>query len=348
MSKIFVTGATGQVGSHVVDYLLKEKKLGITDPKDIICLIRSPEKANGLESSGVSIVKGTLSDKSVIEQTMKNGIEYVFHVAANCSVNATEEEIHRPNVIGTNNMLEVFCNSNAHCFIYTSSIAVYDSFLGKKKKHVLGESADIGPMEGDPYAVSKRKAEKLVQDYQKSHPEKTFVITRLAPVIGAGDRQFVPTFVNLLSYRYLPKMVNKGRDVISIISPWDVARAQVFLAEIGEKVKGQAFNLAHETITYREFLTEIMDYYNQSPPKGSIPYWLFKLSIPFMRFFRIFLRDNAVLNNALSPIAKDYLGKTYIYRTEKIEDLGFSFKVSAEETIRDALKALDPRKELID
>ena len=52
MAKIFITGATGQVGSQVARYIITEKKLNVTRPEDVICLVRNPDKATKLKELG--------------------------------------------------------------------------------------------------------------------------------------------------------------------------------------------------------------------------------------------------------------------------------------------------------
>ncbi|MHA1243855.1 MAG: NAD-dependent epimerase/dehydratase family protein, partial [Candidatus Heimdallarchaeota archaeon] len=244
MSKVFVTGASGQVGRQVVEYLLQSKKLGITSSKDIICLVRTPEKSQYLTEFGVTVVKGDLQDSDTIFDIMNNGIEYVFHVAANCLINQTYDQVYGPNVLGTRIMLEAFIQSSAKCFVYTSSISVYSAYLGKNKIYFIDEKYPLGPLTGDPYAITKRISEGLVSYYGEIHPEKEFIVTRLGAIIGPGDKQLVPSLVEVLRYRFLPKFINGGRDLFSVTSAFDVARAQVFLAEKGSEVNGQAFNVA--------------------------------------------------------------------------------------------------------
>jgi nucleoside-diphosphate-sugar epimerase len=120
MAKVFITGATGQVGSQLVEYLINEKELGISSPRDIFCLIRNPAKAVKLKELGITIVEGDLLDNDTITEVMNNGITYVFHTAANILLNQTYEQMYEPNVVGTRLMLDAFANSDAKCFIYTS------------------------------------------------------------------------------------------------------------------------------------------------------------------------------------------------------------------------------------
>ena len=118
MAKVFVTGATGQVGMQVVEHILVDKKLGVTSPSDVICLIRNPKKAGKLRLMGVTIVKGDLEDSDTIFDVMANDIDYVFHVAANILLNQSYDQMYAPNVLGTRIMLDAFVKSQAKSFIY--------------------------------------------------------------------------------------------------------------------------------------------------------------------------------------------------------------------------------------
>ena len=77
MTKVFITGATGQVGYQVANYLLSEKRLGISHPSDIICLIRNPAKAQSLVSQGITLVKGDLQDSDTIFETMNLSLIHI-------------------------------------------------------------------------------------------------------------------------------------------------------------------------------------------------------------------------------------------------------------------------------
>ncbi len=163
MAKIFITGATGQVGSHLVEYLVRKVKagsfpgnnpLGVGNIRDIFCLIRprknkdskASDAVNGsrkapesvpvgipsgrgkkfLERLGVKFVTGDLSNIKFLLEAL-NGIDYVFHLAANVYVYSNFEDMYKTNVEGTKNLLDAFVKSNAILFVYTSSVIVYDT-----------------------------------------------------------------------------------------------------------------------------------------------------------------------------------------------------------------------------
>jgi len=347
MSKVFVTGATGQVGMHVVDYILEDKKLGVTKPSDIICLVRNPSKADHLRQQGVTLIEGDLQDSDTIFDVMLNGIDYVFHIAANILLNQTYDQMYVPNVLGTRIMLDAFLKSQAKCFIYTSSIAVYKAFNGRKRYYNLDENSLLGEPEGEPYTVTKRIAENIVREYARDNLNRKIIITRLGPIIGAGDKQTIPSIVDAMRYRFIPKLINRGKHLFAITSARDVARAQVFLAEHNGDISGEAYNIAQKPISYRRIMNVIAEYYNRRRPVFSITYWFFKSLIPLLRVLHKIFPKIKLIKTALSPITIKYIGKTYIYNSEKLEKLGFTFQVTSEEAIIDSLVYLDPERNLV-
>ena len=279
---------------------------------------------------------------------MDDGIEYVFHVAANCLLNQTYMEMYVPNVLGTRIMLDAFVKAkNTKCFVYTSSIAVYSAFLGRKKIYNIDEKYPIGSLKGEPYPVTKRIAENLVSYYSERNPEKHFIMTRLGPIVGAGEKQIIPALTALMSYSYLPKLINGGRDLFSITSSYDVARAQVFLAERAQSVSGEAFNVANDPVSYRHINDVISEYYDRKSPKLSIKYWFFKLLLPLLKFLRKLFPKAKLIQTATSNLAVNYIGKSFIFNSDKIKKVGFEFKYTAKDAIMESLEHMDPEKKLV-
>lgn len=350
MTKVFITGASGQVGGNLAEYIVKERKLGIKDPKDVICLVRSASKSPELALLGVSLFEGTLMDREkILEFFQQNKMDYVFHVAADCRPSAPYAVIFDPNVIGTENMLYAYTNSDAGVFVHTSSISVYANYLKSAPDEPINEKDEVRDWQDndDRYAITKRHAEYLVNTYAEKNPEKTYIITRLGVVIGPGDRITLPSLVNVMKMKNLPKLINHGKDTMAVTPPQDVARAQVFLAEVGHKISGETYNVTGHPILYKWVFKYIADYYNLPTPKASIPYWVFKMSSPLLSLIRKMMPNNAFVQEALSPTALNFMGKSFKYSSEKIRKLGFEYQYSAEESIINGLIAMDPDKKLI-
>ena len=81
MNKILVTGATGQLGSAVVNELLQK-----VSASDISVLVRTPEKAADLKAKGVTIIKGDYTDYTSLVAAFKD-VEKLYFVSSNDVMN---------------------------------------------------------------------------------------------------------------------------------------------------------------------------------------------------------------------------------------------------------------------
>ena len=352
MGKIFITGATGQIGSNLVHLLVSSDQypLGIQSPSDIVCFVRNLEKAQFLDKMGITLIQGSLSDKTLLKQILDTtDFEYIFHLAANITVYATYDEMFETNVNGTRNLLDAFVPSNSSCFLHSSSIIVYDSNQVKSPNTEFYEEDPWGPVEqGEdvPYAITKRKAELLVSQYMKDYPDKSFIITRFSAVIGPGDRQMIPNLVTSLGLK-MPKLINHGQGALCFTSGLDAARAQVFLAELNHTTDRQVFNVANRMASLSELFSYVANYYHRKPPSFSVPLWVFKAVLPVLRIFKVFFPKNKTLQTMLSPTALEYLEHTYSYNADKLRNLGFQFQDTIAEAVHQGLEKYDPKRLLL-
>lgn len=72
--KIFVTGATGKVGSRFVPYLLKQGH-------EVRILVRNLEGASTLKEQGAEVILGDLLDNENLVEAVR-GVDAVVHIAA--------------------------------------------------------------------------------------------------------------------------------------------------------------------------------------------------------------------------------------------------------------------------
>ena len=116
MATAFITGATGFIGSHLVDELLKK------DYK-IKCLIRKSSSTKWLKGKPVEFVEGDLFTEDVLEKAL-TGADYVYHVGG-VTFAKKKEECSRGNVNATKSLLEACYkyNPGVKKFIHVSSQA---------------------------------------------------------------------------------------------------------------------------------------------------------------------------------------------------------------------------------
>lgn len=173
MKKIFITGATGYLGSQIA---LKAASSGYS----VRALVRNPSSRSVPVHENIELVQGDLNDIHSIMIGM-DGCEVVIHSAAMATLHTKDpDEMYRINVEGTRNMLEAAKMLMVKRFIFTSSCAV----IGNSLNIPLNENDPrITPMEND-YEISKYWAEELVKEYFQEGLQTVI----LAPpiIFGAG------------------------------------------------------------------------------------------------------------------------------------------------------------------
>lgn len=176
MPNILVTGSTGFVGSHIIDYILSNHK-----NYNIVATKRRRSDMNNvahlMNNDKVKFVDCNIEDSKSVEMLFSNGTKYekCFHLAAQSFVKFSWDsptETLNTNIIGTLNLLESFRKFNPECVI---QIASSSETYGYQEKFPLKEDVFLRPL--SPYAVSKVGEENLAYQYFKSYGLKT-VLTR--------------------------------------------------------------------------------------------------------------------------------------------------------------------------
>ena len=156
----FVTGATGFIGRHLVEELLKREGT-------VYVLVREGSRgkvdslAERLGAEGRIVpVPGDLSRPGLGVEGFEERIDHLFHLAAMYDVEADEEASVKANVDGTRHAIEF---SNAHevgRFHHASSIAVAGSYKGVFQEDMFDEDQKLP----HHYHRTKYESERLVRD----------------------------------------------------------------------------------------------------------------------------------------------------------------------------------------
>jgi short-subunit dehydrogenase len=156
----FVTGATGFIGRHLIEALLRRDGT-------IYVLVREGSRGRLDElidrwGAGDRIVPvvGDLSKTALGVEGFDEKIDHLFHLAAIYDVEASEEAMMRANVDGTRHVVEFANANNVGMFHHTSSIAVAGDWRGPWLETMFDEG------QGHPHAYhrSKFESEKLVRE----------------------------------------------------------------------------------------------------------------------------------------------------------------------------------------
>jgi len=230
--RALVTGATGLVGSYIVERLL-------ADGWSVRALVRSPSAE--LRARGVALVVGDVLDAGSFVHAAA-GCEIIFHTAAAIIASGGWETYRRLNVDGTWNAIAAAERAGAR-LLQLSSVAVYSSRYEDESKKTH-EDVPMGPLpERAFYGRSKRESELMVL---QAHAAGRIWATAVRPCViyGRRDRHFVPRMANLLRRGFAP-VIGGGRSTLALVHAANVADGAV-LAATSDVAGGRAYNLAND------------------------------------------------------------------------------------------------------
>lgn len=242
MRTALVTGATGLVGRHIVERLLR-------DEVEVRAMVRDPARAEELRAIGVELVRGDVLDAAAFVRAAA-GRDVVFHTAAAVTPTGGWEAFQRPNVEGTRNAIAATVAAAAR-LVHVSSVAVYGGASRYQSSGLTDEETVLAPLADDNYyARSKRESEALVMD---AHAAGRLWATAVRPdvIYGRHDRQFIPRVATLL--RRVAPIIGGGRTTLAIVHAANVADGMA-LAAATDAAGGRAYNLANDfDVTSAEF-----------------------------------------------------------------------------------------------
>jgi nucleoside-diphosphate-sugar epimerase len=226
-----VTGATGFVGSHIAERLIKEGE-------EVVALVRKASNTKFLSDIGVKLTYGDINDAGSLKRAMY-GIDVVYHSAALADEWISPKEAYRVNVEGTKNLLDAAREANVKRFIFISSLAV----LGMKDHH--GTPADAPYYKtGDSYIDTKIDSEQLVMDYYKRYNFPVIVI-RPGFVFGPRDGKLIPRLSERLGKKQF-MFVGSGKNKINAVYIENLTDAIISAAK-NEKAIGQKYNVTNDS-----------------------------------------------------------------------------------------------------
>jgi CDP-glucose 4,6-dehydratase len=257
--RVFVTGATGAIGSWVVKDLV-ERRAGV------VALVLDANPQSELYRSGqikrVNVVNGRLENFTVLQRAI---VEYetdtVIHLGAQAIVGVAYRSplgTYETNIRGTWNLLEA-CRLHSG-IVKRVVIASSDKAYGEQPQ--LPYTEDM-PLQGrQPYEVSKSCADVIAQAYFHSYG-LPLAIARCGNVYGGGDlnwSRIVPGTIRSLYMGQSPLLRSDGNYIRDYVYVKDVSRAYLTLAENVDSpnVAGECFNFSPETrVTVLEIVHQI-------------------------------------------------------------------------------------------
>jgi nucleoside-diphosphate-sugar epimerase len=272
--KALVTGATGFVGGHLVEALLR-------GGHEVTALARSPAKAAALIRQGARVVQGDLHNHAALDQAVE-GQDLIYHVAGMVAAR-NEAEFLQANREGTRNVVTAAERGRTTRVVLVSSLAA------------AGPAVKGTPLTGrePPRPVTAYGRSKLAAEQILTSSSLRWSIVRPPIVYGPRDREVLKVF-RLVRLRVAP-VFGDGAQELSAIHVADLANA---LLSVGTSpvTAGGVYVACHpEVFTSAELASAIAAAMGRSVTTIRIPGWAGRALLSVTERASRFAREPTVL-----------------------------------------------------
>src|SRR5580704_1926480 len=251
--RILVTGASGFIGSRVLQNLLDR---GL---RNIVCLVRPSSDLSEIEAmierrqpdARIDVHKGNLLSRTDCEAAARD-VAVIYHLAAGTGEKSFPDAFLN-SVVATRNLIEASLRfGSLRRFVLVSSFAVYSN-RDKPNGRLLDESCPVEEhpeLRGEAYCFAKVKQEQIVTEYGKNHGIP-YVLVRPGSVYGASKSDITGR-VGINAFG--PFLHLGGSNTIPFTYVDNCAEA-IVLAGLVKGVDGEAFNVVDDDLpSSRKFL----------------------------------------------------------------------------------------------
>jgi dihydroflavonol-4-reductase len=256
--KVFLTGSTGFVGSHVARaYAAQNAELWL--------LTRKSSNLAAIEGLSAETVVGDLSQPESLRSAI-HGCDALVHVAADYRLWVQDpKQMYAVNVEGTRELLRIAREEGVAKVVYTSSVATMGF---KADGTIVNEetSVALSDMIGH-YKRSKFLGEQ--EAIQAAKAGQHVMILNPTTPIGPGDAKPTPTgriIVDFLNKKF-PAYVDTGLNLVDVT---EVARMHVVALEQG--TPGERYILGGENLTLKQILDRMSAIAGLPSPKMKVPH----------------------------------------------------------------------------
>lgn len=258
--KIFVTGATGFVGSNLVKRLAD-------NGNEVTILARQKSDHPFLSDLNVKKIIGDITNIESVKKGME-GCDFVYHVAAFISFNKYDfDKLYSVNVLGTKNVVIAALESDVKKLVYTSAGATIG--ISENKNILLDENSSDSYMDNnDVYAQTKKLAEAEVLEACKKGLNA--VIVNPATVYGQGDKSLNSGSGSIIKDIYYNRVKMAPPGGTSVVSIDDVVEGHLLAMEKGKS--GERYILSNKNLEYIDLFNMIATVVEAKKIKIKIPY----------------------------------------------------------------------------
>ena len=271
--KYFLTGGTGFLGGVLARQL---REAG----HEVNASVRDPRKASELQSMGVRLFPGDVTEKESMREAMQ-GVDGVYHVAGWYQVGARDTSpAEKVNVHGTRNVLELMRELRIPKGVYTSTVAINSDTHGELKD----ESYRFTGRHLTEYDRTKAAAHDIARQFIADG--LPLVIVMPGGIYGPGDTSGLRrSLIDFLKGK-LPMLPTEAGFCWAHVD--DTAYGHILAMEKG--VPGESYILAGEACTYVDAF-QLASHISGKPAPPAVSYTLFQILSVLVRPFDSFLPE---------------------------------------------------------
>ena len=248
---VLVTGATGFIGSRLVEELINKGY-------DVTSLIRKGKKGN-LKSK---IIYGDLTDEKIDFKNLE--FDCIFHLASHTPLEKNKKILEKVNFDGTKKLFNEI-KSKTKSIIYISGLGVY----GETGETVVDENQKYNP--NTDFVKIRLDAEKYLKENSDKH-KIDFAVVHFGDVYGP-DGWFYEMLIKRLKKNTF-RMPKGGKYYKGFVHVDDAVGSMIAVLE--NKRFNESFIVADSNpVTFKEFSNFTADQINAKHP-GSVPMFLAK------------------------------------------------------------------------
>ena len=318
--KILITGASGFIGSFIVEEALKR---GF----DTWAAIRKSSSRAWLQDERIHLIELNLSSKAQLtEQLRGQDFDYVVH-AAGVTKCLNKADFHRINTEGTKNLVDALLDVGMPLkrLVFVSSLSIFGAIREQQPYEAIRESDT--PQPNTEYGRSKLAAERYLESLGTRLP---YIILRPTGVYGPREKDY---FIMAKSIQqHSDFAVGYKRQDITFVYVEDVVQA-VFLA-LEKGANGRKYFLSdgevYQSATFSNLIHEEL-----GRPwwiRITAPVWVLRIVTFIGEYVGRLTGRVTALNNDKYNILKQRNWRCDIQPA--IDELGYQPKVQLEEGVR--------------
>lgn len=323
MNRVVVTGANGFLATNVIIELLSRGY-------SVRGVLRDLKSFGYFSHPNLELVQGDFTQEKFIEKVM-HGCDYIIHAAAITDQSLPRySNYHKVNVAAVEDLISIAIREKVKRFVYIGSANAFG--YGSKENPGDEQQPARKPFTNSFYAISKLRGQQAALDYSD---QIDVVVVNPAFMLGPYDSKPGSGKIILLGYK--KKLIFCPPGGKNFVHVQDVARGVVSALETGRN--GEAYLLANENLSYREFFEKLSAITNNRPVMIGIPKPILHIASLIGNLLKLM-----GIKSMISMANMNILCTNGFYGNQKAKnELGIKFRSSGQ-AIQDALEWFKEKK----